>query len=100
MAIDARPPRPIMEEDLHDFVDNLLEPERRLEVQDYIDRRPEAAEMVSRLAAQRQALRAAFSDIVNEPVPPRLNLQRLIEERSARVEPTPVWRIAAAVALT
>ena len=100
MATDARPPRPILEEDLHAFVDNLLESERRREVQDYIDRRPEAAELVSRLSAQRQALRAAFSDVVNEPVPARLNLQRLIEERSSRFDRAPVWRMAAAIVLT
>jgi len=100
MGNDTRPPRPILEEDLHAFVDSLLEPERRREVQDYIDHRPEVAELVSRLSAQRQALRAAFSDIVNEPVPSRLNLQRLIEERSAPLERGPVWRIAAAIVLT
>ena len=100
MANDARVPRPILQEDLHAFVDGLLEPDRQREVQDYMDRRPEAAEMVSALSAQRQALRAAFSDVADEPIPSRLNLQRLIEERPARVGRAPVWRIAAAVTLT
>jgi len=99
MSIDARHSRPILEEDLHSFVDGLLDPDRRREVQDYIDRHPEAAEFASRMWAQRQALRAAFADIADEPVPSRLNLQRLIAERTHHIERAPTWRIAAAVVL-
>ena len=99
MNDDSTPPRPILDEDLHAFVDDLLEPERRREVRDYIDRRPDVAASVARLGAQRRTLRAAFAQVADEPVPSRLNLRRLVAERPAAAARWPTWRAAAAVAL-
>jgi len=92
-------PRPILDEDLHAFVDGQLAPGRRREVQDWIDRRPDVAAAVGRLAAQRQALRAALAPVADEPVPSRLNLRRLVDERRASPRRWAGWRAAAAVAL-
>jgi anti-sigma factor RsiW len=90
-------PQPIAEEDLHAYVDNLLDAARRREVQDFLDRHPDAAGQVAGFAAQRQDLRSALARIADEPVPPRLNLRRMISEHRARQHWD--WRIAAAVFL-
>ena len=87
----------ILEEDLQAYVDNRLDAARQREVQDYLDRHPESAQQVADFAAQRQSLRAALADIADEPIPPRLNLSRLVAER--RVPRQPQWRMAAAVLL-
>lgn len=88
-------PAPVVEDDLHAFVDGALDAARRKAVQDHLDRDPEAAAMVARFAAQRQLLRSAFAPIVDEPVPERLRLQTLLAQR--REPPAWRWRMAAAV---
>lgn len=88
---------PMREEDLHAFVDGRLDAERRREVQAYLDRHPEAARQVAGFAAQRQSLRGALANVADEPVPARLNLQRMAAEHEAsRRRP---WRAAAVVLL-
>ncbi|WP_431256192.1 anti-sigma factor family protein [Roseateles chitinivorans] len=89
------PSAPIVEDDLHAYVDGLLDAERRKAVQDHLDRDPEAAAAVTRLIAQRQLLRSAFAPIVDEPVPERLQLRTLLAQRQA--PPARQWRWAAAV---
>ena len=97
MSDTIPPTRPIVEEDLHAYVDHALDATRRREVQDHLDRHPQAALRVAGFAAQRQGLRSALADIADEPVPPRLNLNHLVaEHRVARQRP---WRMAAAVLL-
>lgn len=91
------PERPIAEEDLHAYVDELLDPARRSAVGRYLAVNPVAAERVAAYSAQRDRLRAAFAARASEPIPPALNLSRLVEERLARRRAP--WRIAAAVAL-
>lgn len=92
--------RAILEDDLHAFVDDRLSEERRREVQAYLDHSPQAADWVARLRGQRQALRGAFSGVAQEPIPSRLNLRRLVEERRATQRRAQPWKIAAAVVLT
>jgi anti-sigma factor RsiW len=89
---------PILEEDLHGFVDNRLDPDRRIAVELYLDAHPEARARVDAYAAQRQALRDALNGVVHEPLPPGLNLRRLAATRRAS-RPGPGWRAAAAVLL-
>lgn len=89
------PSAPIVEDDLHAYVDGLLDAERRKAVQDHLDRDPEAAATVTRLIAQRQLLRSAFAPVVDEPVPERLQLRTLLAQRQE--PPTRHWRWAAAV---
>lgn len=88
---------PIQEEDLHAFVDGLLEEKRQHEVQDYLDRHPDAARQVARLAAQRQSLRMALAGVADESLPTRLNLQRMVADH--RTRPWWQWRAAAAFLL-
>jgi anti-sigma factor RsiW len=89
--------RPITEDDLHAYVDHVLEPERRAEVASYLEGHPDVAERVSAYSSQRDILRAALAPIAEEPLPPQLNLSRIIENRRRRVVPT--WWAMAAVLL-
>ena len=50
---------PITEDDLHGFVDHLLDSARRSEVQTYLDAHPEIAARIATFRHQREALRAA-----------------------------------------
>jgi anti-sigma factor RsiW len=88
---------PIPEDDLHAYVDGQLPPERRKAVARRLQEQSRAAEDVAAYAAQREALRAAFTSIADEPVPPRLHLESLVASRLA--ERRTVWRAAAAVLL-
>ena len=76
--------RPITEDDLHAYVDQALEPERRAEVATYLDEHPDVAERIGAFADQRDLLRAALAPIADEPLPPELNLSRIIEQRARR----------------
>ena len=91
------PIRPIAEEELHAYVDNQLDPARLPEVQRYLQEHPEISRQVSAWRAQREALRAAFGPIATEPLPPRLGLERLIQQR---LQPRwMLWRVAAVALL-
>jgi anti-sigma factor RsiW len=89
--------RPVAEEDLHAYVDGLLDDERRAAVDRYLQAHPETAERIAAYIAQRQQLRAALSEGAGDPIPPNLNLARLLEERLRRRHAP--WRAAAAVVL-
>jgi len=91
------PDRPVGEEELHAYVDGRLDPARRAAVEHYLQRNWAEAERVGAYARQRDALRAAFAGLAAEPIPPRLNLSRIVEQRLARRRAP--WRIAAGVAL-
>jgi len=93
-----QPVRPISEEDLHAFVDGQIDAERRREIEIYLRERPDAAERVATDIAQRAALREAFALHAQQPLPPQLNLTRLVEQRLARRRAP--WRTAAMVLLT
>lgn len=99
MAADNHRHGAILEDDLHAFVDDLLTNDRRTEVQEYLDRHPDAAAQVVRLRAQRQALRAAFTHVADEPVPSRLNLQSIAESYRSSTDSLRRWKAAAAVTL-
>jgi anti-sigma factor RsiW len=88
--------RPISEDDLHAFVDRSLDPDREEVVRCYLDAHPDAAARVSDYASQREALRQALAPIAEEPIPSRLNLDRLLAER--RKPQSRSWPIAAACA--
>ncbi|MDI4233820.1 anti-sigma factor [Bradyrhizobium sp. Arg237L] len=91
--------RPITEDDLHAYVDRVLEPERQAEVAAYLGDHPDVARRVASFSDQRDRLRAAFAPIAEEPLPAELNLSRIIEQRSRR--PSPVrWAMAAMLLLS
>lgn len=77
-------PRPITEDDLHAYVDRVLESERQAEVAAYLDEHPEVAKRVAAFTGQRNLLRAALAPVAEEPLPPELNLSRIIENRARR----------------
>jgi anti-sigma factor RsiW len=76
--------RPITEDDLHAYVDHALAAERRAEVAAYLDAHPDAARRIDGFAGQRELLRSALAPVADEPLPPALNLARMIEVRRRR----------------
>jgi anti-sigma factor RsiW len=85
--------RPITEDDLHAYVDRVLEPERQAEVASYLETHPEMGKRVAGFVEQRDLLRSALAPIADEPLPAELNLSRIIENRRRRP-----WRASWAVA--
>jgi anti-sigma factor RsiW len=73
--------RPITEDDLHGFVDHLLNSARRSEVQAYLEAHPDVAARIAAFSRHREALRAATAPIADEPIPPQLNVRHLLEGR-------------------
>jgi anti-sigma factor RsiW len=90
--------RPITEDDLHAYVDQALEPERRREISAYLDDHPEVAKRVGAFTGQRDLLRAALAPIAEEPLPAALYLARMIENRRRRPSRFG-WAVAAALLL-
>jgi anti-sigma factor RsiW len=88
--------RPITEDDIHAYVDQLLEPERRAEVAAYLEAHPDLGRRVGGFSDQRALLRNAFAPIADEPLPAELNLSRIIEDHRRRLSP---WRAVAAMLL-
>jgi anti-sigma factor RsiW len=91
------PDRPIAEHELHEYVDDRLAPARREEVERYLDVHPELSHRVATYRTQREGLQAALAPRAAEPIPPELNLSRLLEARLR--QPQTRWQLAAAVVL-
>jgi anti-sigma factor RsiW len=92
------PERDISEHELHAYVDERLWPERRLEVEHYLRTQPELARRLAAYRAQRAGLRAAFAVQADAPVPPELDLARLLQTRRRQRHG---WRqIAVAIVLS
>jgi anti-sigma factor RsiW len=89
--------QPITEEELHAWIDGELEPEREAAVLRYLQEQPDVAHRVTAWREQREALRAAFGPVAAEPIPTRLGLERLLQERLAQRRLP--WRAAASVLL-
>jgi anti-sigma factor RsiW len=87
------------EEELNAYVDGQLSPERRAVVERYLAAHPDAARRVASDIADRQALQTAFAAYSTLPLPPELNLNRLVEERLRRRSRS-WWQVAAAVVLS
>lgn len=64
--------KPVVEEELHAYVDGRLNAARRAEVALWLASNPEAAGRVRAYGAQNAALRAMFDPLLDEPLPPRL----------------------------
>src|SRR5260370_7513388 len=91
--------RPITEDDLHAYVDRVLEPERQAEVAAYLGDHPDVAKRVASFTDQRDLLRAALAPIAEEPLPAELNLSRIIENRARRPS-LARWAMAAMLLLS
>jgi len=83
---------PISDNDLQAFVDGRLAPARATEVEAWLAERPEEAARVAALRQDRDALRAAYGPVAQEPLPARLVA---VFERSG----PSAWRRAAAAAV-
>src|ERR1700737_905698 len=91
--------RPITEDDLHAYVDRVLEPERQAGVGAYKGRHPARSQRAPAFRDQRDLLRAALAPIAEEPLPPELNLSRIIENRARRPS-VARWAMAAMLLLS
>ncbi|MBV8092214.1 MAG: anti-sigma factor [Acetobacteraceae bacterium] len=91
------PDRPVTEEELHAYVDEQLDPGRGQAVERYLRDHSEAAQTVAAWAAQRRQIRASLAHWSKEPLPPKLDLIRLVESRLLRRRTR--WPIAASIVL-
>lgn len=87
----SEPSKPLTEDDLHGFVDERLDPQRRAHVEAWLAQDADAAERVRAYRAQNQHLQALFGAVIDEPVPARLT--------GALSRKAPRWPWSAAAAL-
>jgi anti-sigma factor RsiW len=82
---------PVTEDELHAYVDNELPAERRGDVEAWLAARPEDAARVQSWRAMAEMLPARYDSVLAEPVPKRLELERLSQ-------PPRRWMMGAAAA--
>jgi len=63
---------PVTEADLHAYVDGLLPPSRRVDIEAYLAAHPNESGRVNAFRAQNAALHAQFDHVLDEPLPNRL----------------------------
>lgn len=73
--------RPIGEDDLHAFLDGVLDERRRDAVRRYLDAHPEAQSRLSAYRSQGEALREALAPLADQPLPAELSLKSIVERR-------------------
>lgn len=88
---------PIGEDDLQAHVDQVLSPDRRQAVADYLDERPEVAARVRAYREQRDALTRRLAGKLDQPIPPRLRLAGVAAARRRRLRRR-LMQVAAAAA--
>ncbi len=71
---------PVTEDELHAYVDNELPAERRGDVEAWLVAHPDDAERVQSWRTMADTLHARYDTVVNEPVPQRLELERLVRQ--------------------
>src|ERR1700722_16651723 len=76
------PKIPVTEDELHAYVDNELPAERRGDVEAWLATHPDDAERVRSWRTMADALHARYDSVADEPVPKRLEIERL--ERQPR----------------
>ena len=72
---------PVTEDELHVYVDGELPADRREAVESWLSHHPDDAGRVAAWRAQAEAIRARYGAVVNEPVPDRLTLKRIMRTR-------------------
>jgi anti-sigma factor RsiW len=88
---------PILEEDLHAYIDGALDPAERARIEHYLAMHPDVAARMREHADIRQRLRNELAPIIEEPIPPELDLAHMVEAyRHRRRIP---WRFAASIVL-
>lgn len=76
----TEPRIPVTEDELHAFVDNELPPERRGDVEAWLTTHPDDAARVRSWRAMADALHARYDAVADEPVPKRLEIERLAHQ--------------------
>lgn len=76
----TEPKIPVTEDELHAFVDNELPPERRGDVEAWLATHLEDAERVQSWRTMADALHARYDAVADEPVPKRLEIERLVRQ--------------------
>lgn len=99
MTEPSQPPRPVHEEDLHAYVDDRLDPERRQDVVRRLAGDAGLRRRVEEWRSQREMLQHALEFRHREPVPAALSLSSLAEARLAAARHTGRWRFAAGIAV-
>src|ERR1700753_4269186 len=69
---------PVTEDELHAYVDNELPAERRGDVEAWLAAHADDAERGQSWGAMGEGLHARYDQVANEPVPQRLELERLV----------------------
>jgi len=78
-------PLPISEDMLQAWVDDALSPAQRAQVDAYLNTHPQATQRLNSYRHQRMLLRQSLAAIAEEPVPPALNIHRMVQ-RMANIE--------------
>ena len=71
---------PVTEDELHAYVDNELPAERRGDVEAWLATHPDDAARVQSWRTMAEALHARYDSIVDEAVPKRLEIERLVQQ--------------------
>jgi anti-sigma factor RsiW len=70
----------VTDDELHAYVDNELPAERRDDVETWLATHPEDAERVRSWRAMAEVLHARYDGVADEPVPKRLEIERLVRQ--------------------
>lgn len=76
----TEPKIPVTEDELHAYVDNELPPERRDDVEAWLALHADDAERVRSWRNMAEALHARYDSVADEPVPKRLEIERLVQQ--------------------
>src|SRR5437868_8293691 len=71
---------PVTEDELHAYVDNELPAERRSDVEAWLAAHPDDAARVQSWRAMAEALHARYESVIDEAVPKRLEIERLVRQ--------------------
>src|ERR1700716_3913025 len=71
---------PVTEDELHAYVDNELPAERRGDVEAWLSAHPDDAARVQAWRTMAEALHARYDSVLDEAVPKRLEIERLVRQ--------------------
>src|SRR5438105_6348499 len=71
---------PVTEDELHAYIDNELPAERRGDVETWLASHPDDAARVQSWRAMAEALHARYDSVIDEAVPKRLDIERLVQQ--------------------
>ena len=89
---------PVTEDELHAFIDGELPADRREAVASWLAAHPEQAATVAAWRAQAEAIRARYGATVDEQVPARLKLDRIMRQDAGRARSLAAMAAAAVFA--